>query len=130
MTTNLQRWHQYAAGKDLALLEEMVHENAVFFSPVVHTPQRGKALVMAYLSAAFHVFQHAGFEYVREFDCGSRAVLEFAAEMDGIQINGADLIEWDKAGLIVSFKVMVRPLKAVQMVHAQMGRMLEEMKQA
>lgn len=128
MAAPLQRWHQYTDSPDLETLQQLVHPDAVFFSPVVHTPQKGKALVVAYLNAAFEVFRDANFEYVREFDCGDRAVLEFVAEMEGIHINGVDLIEWDADGMMTSFKVMVRPLKAMQMLHAQMARMLEQMK--
>jgi hypothetical protein len=99
-----------------------------FFSPVVHTPQVGKRITMAYLLAAGNTIGNDTFRYVQELDCGEHGVLEFETEMDGIHVNGVDIIEWNSDGEIVKFKVMLRPLKAVQMVHVQMGKMLETMK--
>ena len=126
---NLQNWFDYMmGGHDRGRLLEMLHDDVVFRSPVVHTPQEGKAVTFAYLSAAGNTLGNGAFKYTRIFDCGDRAVLEFETEMDGIHVNGIDMIEWDDAGQIIDFKVMVRPLKAMQTVHAAMGRMLEQMK--
>jgi ribosomal protein S5 len=126
---NLQGWFNYmTGGHDRGRLLEMLHDDVVFRSPVVHTPQEGKAITFAYLSAAGNTLGNGSFKYTKVFDCGEKAVLEFESEMDGIQINGIDMIEWDADGKIVDFKVMVRPLKAIQTVHAAMGRMLEQMK--
>ena len=129
--SNLQRWHDLAANRDATelydALRDALHDDAVFSSPVVHTPQRGKALTLAYLAAAFEVLGNDKFRYVREFDCGTRAVLEFVGEIDGIEINGVDMIEWDADGRITDFKVMVRPLKAIQAIHAKMAEMLQKM---
>ena len=127
---NLQSWFDYMmGGHDRGLLLEMLHDEVVFRSPVVHTPQEGKAITFAYLSAAGNTLGNGTFKYTRVFDCGDKAVLEFETEMDGIQVNGIDMIEWDANGQITDFKVMVRPLKAIQTVHAAMGRMLEQMKE-
>jgi hypothetical protein len=115
---------------DAAALQEILAEDVVFQSPVVHTPQRGKAITTAYLSAAGKVLGGDKFKYVREFDCGDRAVLEFTTEIDGIYINGVDMIEWNDEGRITDFKVMVRPLKAIQKLHGLMAQMLEAMKPA
>ena len=115
-------------GHNKSLLLEMLHDDVVFRSPVVHTPQEGKAITFAYLSAAGNTLGNGTFKYTKVFDCGDKAVLEFETEMDGIHVNGIDMIEWDENGQIVDFKVMVRPLKAIQTVHAAMGRMLEQMK--
>ncbi|MDJ0921751.1 MAG: nuclear transport factor 2 family protein [Henriciella sp.] len=126
---NLQRWFDWMTGShDDGALRDMLHEDVVFRSPVVHTPQEGKAITFAYLSAAGQTLGSDAFKYTRVFDCGDRAVLEFETVMDGIQVNGVDMIEWDADGKITDFKVMVRPLKAIQVVHAQMGQMLERMK--
>ncbi|MEM9571040.1 MAG: nuclear transport factor 2 family protein [Pseudomonadota bacterium] len=126
---NLQSWFDYMmGGHDKALLLELLHDDVVFRSPVVHTPQEGKPITFAYLSAAGGTLGNDTFKYTRVFDCGDKAVLEFESEMDGIHINGIDMIEWDADGKIVDFKVMVRPLKAIQTVHAAMGKMLEKMK--
>ena len=103
----------------------LLAEDAVFYSPVVHAPQRGRKLVASYLGAAFHVFLNPTFEYVREIVGASDAMLEFETELDGIQVNGVDLIKWNEAGQIVEFKVMVRPLKAITMVHQRMAALLQ-----
>ena len=127
-TPPLQRWLDYVLGAhDPAALQDMLDDTAIFHSPVVHTPQKGKALVFAYLLAADKMFDGNDFHYTRIFDCGDRAVLEFESIVEGIVVNGVDLIEWNKAGKITEFKVMVRPLKAIQTVHAAMQRMLAQM---
>ena len=126
---NLQAWFDYMMeGHDKNLLLELLHDDVVFRSPVVHTPQEGKAITFAYLSAAGNTLGNGTFKYTRVFDCGDKAVLEFENVMDGIQVNGIDMIEWDADGKIIDFKVMVRPLKGMQVVHAAMGKMLEQMK--
>ena len=127
---NLQRWMDYMMrGHDPAALSDQLHEAVVFKSPVVHTPQRGKAITFAYLTAAGETLGSDAFKYTRIFDCGDKAVLEFETIMDGIEVNGVDMIEWDDKGKITDFKVMVRPLKAIQTVHAAMGAMLQAMKE-
>ena len=126
---NLQRWFDWMEGShDAAGLADQLAEHVVFRSPVVHTPQEGKAITMAYLSAAGETLGGDTFQYTRIFDCGDKAVLEFECVMDGISVNGIDMIEWDDQGKITDFKVMVRPLKAIQTVHAAMGAMLAKMK--
>lgn len=127
---NLQAWFDYMMeGHDRALLWDMLHPDVVFRSPVVHTPQEGREITFAYLSAAGNTLGNGTFKYTRIFDCGDKAVLEFETEMDGIQVNGIDMVEWDADGKIIDFKVMVRPLKAIQKVHAAMGAMLAKMKE-
>ena len=127
-SANLQKWMDYFASHDPAGLSDILHDDVVFSSPVVHTPQKGKAITTAYLTAAGGTLGGDTFRYVRIFDCGDKAVLEFETQMDGILVNGIDMIEWDSDGLITDFKVMVRPLKGMQVVHAAMGAMLEKMK--
>jgi len=117
----LDRWYAYVANHDPAELRAMLDEACVFRSPVVHTPQTGKAKTFAYLAAAFEVLGGEGFRYTREFTRDRGAVLEFETELDGVTINGVDMIEWNEAGLIVDFKVMVRPLKAINLLHALMA---------
>lgn len=126
---NLQRWlDQVAAGMhDAHAIAALLADDAVFHSPVVHTPQRGKAIVTAYLAAAGKVLGGEDFHYLREFDCGERAVLEFVTGIDGIVINGIDMIEWNGDGLIADFKVMVRPLKAITKLHELMAAELQAM---
>ena len=118
------RWHRVLAGRDPAALPPLFTDDAVFLSPVVHTPQRGRPLVVAYLSAAFKVFGNPAFRYLREVVGERDAVLEFETEIDGVLVNGVDMLRWDEAGRIVEFRVMVRPLKAIQTVHARMAEMV------
>lgn len=125
--SDIERWLDIAHNKDASGLSEMLHDDVVFHSPVVHTPQRGKPLTTAYLTAALDVLANESFRYTRKFDCGARAALEFEAEIDGVRINGVDLIEWDDAGRITDFKVMIRPLQAIQKIHAGMAEMLQKM---
>lgn len=124
----LKAWHDVMQGGNSPdALAAIIAEDAVFHSPVVHTPQRGRPIVVAYLSAAGQTLGNDSFEYVRELVDGDNAMLEFTTEMDGIHVNGIDLIRFDSDGKIVDFKVMVRPLKAVNKVWEQMAAMLETM---
>ena len=121
----LERWHAVIAdGSKPAALAAIIREDAVFHSPVVHTPQRGQALVVAYLAAAGKTLGNASFRYVRELIDGENALLEFETELDGIHVNGVDLIRFDEDGMIADFKVMVRPLKAVNKVWEAMAAQL------
>lgn len=121
----LARWHAYMeGGGDPALLSDMLADDAVFHSPVVHTPQIGKPVVTAYLSAASHVLGNDKFHYVRELVDGDEMMLEFVTELDGIAINGVDIIRFNEVGLITDFKVMVRPLKAINKVWEMMAAQL------
>ena len=120
------RWHAVMeGGSSPRALGAMIAEDAVFHSPVVHTPQHGRALVTAYLAAAGQTLGNATFRYVRELVDGEHALLEFETEMDGIHVNGIDLIRFDEAGNILDFKVMVRPLKAVNKVWEAMAAQLD-----
>ena len=126
MTINtLDSWHQLLVTQNANGLKSLIADNAVFHSPVVHTPQVGKALTMLYLGAAFKVFYNDSFRYVRELVGPTDAILEFEVEIDGIKVNGVDMMKWNAVGQIVDFKVMLRPLKAVNLIHQKMAAMLE-----
>lgn len=119
-------WHAYMHSHgDAALLGALVAQDAVFHSPVVHTPQAGKGKVMVYLLAAAQVLGNDSFVYVRELIDGDNALLEFTATIDGIHVNGIDLITFDQDGKITDFKVMVRPLKAVNKLWEMMAAQLQ-----
>ena len=120
----IHRWHEMVQAHNPRGLDTLLADDAVFHSPVVHTPQRGKAITRAYLSAAFFVFFNDSFRYVREIRGERDAVLEFEVTIDGIVVNGVDMIRWNEAGLITEFKVMLRPLKAINLIHQKMGEML------
>jgi hypothetical protein len=126
----LATWHQLVERQDAAGLDALLDDDAVFHSPVVHKPQVGKAITQKYLAAAFQVFFNDSFRYVRELKGERDAVLEFALELDGISVNGVDMIKWNDAGKITEFKVMLRPLKAVNLIHEKMGAMLQAHMQA
>ena len=123
--TPLDTWHRLVADHTMEGLDALLDDNAVFYSPVVHRPQIGKAITHKYLMAAFHVFFNDSFRYVRELKGEHDAILEFELELDGIAINGVDMITWNDAGKITEFKVMLRPLKAVNLIHQKMGAMLQ-----
>lgn len=119
-------WHAYMnSGGDAALLSAQVADDAVFHSPVVHSPQEGKAKVMLYLLSAAKVLGNESFTYVREIVDGQDALLEFTSVIDGIHINGIDLIRFDEEGKIIDFKVMVRPVKAVNKLWDMMAAQLQ-----
>jgi len=118
-------WHQLARSRDVRGLDGFLAEDVVFYSPVVFTPQVGKAITTKYLAAAFHVFFNESFHYVREVRGERDAVLEFELELEGIKVNGVDMLKWNDAGKIVEFKVMLRPLKAVNLIHQKMAAALE-----
>ncbi|MCH2184628.1 nuclear transport factor 2 family protein [Myxococcota bacterium] len=140
----IERWHRVVRRGEVDLLDDLLADDVVFHSPVVHTPQEGKAVTRLYLSAAAGVFssgtkrdrppadektggKDSGFRYVREIVGPQDALLEFMTEIDGIQINGIDLIRFNASGQITDFKVMVRPLKAVNKLHQLMAGMLKSM---
>jgi len=127
-SSTIQKWHQIVAEKNTAKLNELLDEHVVFYSPVVHTPQVGKKITMRYLSAAFDVFFDDSFTYVRELENEQNALLEFTVEIDGILVNGIDMIQWNNEGKITEFKVMLRPLKAVNLIHQKMGTLLATLK--
>jgi hypothetical protein len=111
-------------GRDLVALDALLADDVVFLSPVVRTPQPGKALTAAYLAAALDALSNETFRYVGEWIGADSAVLEFVATIDGVEINGADFIAWNAADRIVSFKVMIRPLKAIELVRQRMSERL------
>lgn len=126
--TPLTQWHRVIDEKDSGLIEPLIHKHCVFYSPIVFKPQEGRRLTVMYLSAAFQMFMEAAsFKYVKELVDGHSAMLEFEAKIDGILINGIDLITWDDEGLITEFKVMIRPLKAIDLVKQKMLDQLSQM---
>ena len=126
MRDALETWHVYAASHDEAVLWGLLHPDAIFESPVVHSPQRGREITHAYLSAALKVLGNQSFRYIGEWRAPQSAVLEFETEIDGIRINGVDMITWNDANQITHFKVKVRPLKAINLLHQLMAAQLQK----
>jgi hypothetical protein len=125
MSDPIHTWHRLAENRDAQGLDALLADDVVFHSPVVHTPQVGKAITKKYLAAAFQVLFNDSFRYVRELRGDRDAVLEFMVELDGITVNGVDLIKWNETGRVTEFKVMLRPLKAVNLIHQKMAAMLQ-----
>ena len=124
----LDRWYTYMRTHDMQVLWDLLHPDVVFESPVVHTPQRGRDITYKYLASAASVLGGPDFTYTGEWRNADSAVLEFKNDVRGITMNGIDIITFDDAGeQIVHFKVMVRPLKAVNLLHAMMGEQLQRM---
>ena len=115
---------------DVSTLPDILHEEVIFHSPVVHTPQMGKTKATMYLTAAASLFDDKQFTYTREIFGDSQAMLEFTSVIDTIEINGVDIVSWDENDQITDFKVMVRPVKAVNKLWEKMGEMLELQKSA
>jgi hypothetical protein len=124
MATAIDRWHEIVRSRDEAALERLLDESVIFESPVVHTPQAGKGITTKYLRAALVLLNTEAFRYLNEWTGPLSAVLEFETEIDGIKVNGVDIIAWNEADKIIHFKVMVRPLKAVNVLHQKMGELL------
>ena len=120
----IERWLRVIESGETAELDDMLAEDAVFYSPAVFTPQRGRMLAAAYLRAAEQMFAGTGFHYVNKWFNTHSAVLEFAAEIDGLSVEGIDMIHWNDAGEITSVKVMIRPFKALQGVIGKMAQLL------
>jgi hypothetical protein len=120
----LDKWYAFMRSKDEAALWDLLHPDAVFESPVVHAPQIGRDIVFKYLSSAEKVLGGPGFKYVGEWRSDNGAVLEFENEIEGIKLNGVDIITFADDGSITRFKVMVRPLKAINLLHRLMGEQL------
>lgn len=123
----IENWHKAMNVRDPSALDTLLADDVVFQSPVVHTPQKGKAITKLYLSAAMKVLGNDAFRYTGEWFGPTSATLEFETTLEGISINGIDMIGWNDKGQITSFKVMVRPLKAVNKLHEMMGKLLLEM---
>ncbi len=136
----IERWHAHTRGELANGLDELLHDDVVFYSPIVFTPQRGKAITMLYLQAAGQTLPGEktstmsqagsddvpkGFRYTKEILDGHHAVLEFETTVEGKYVNGIDMITCDDNGKITEFRVMIRPLQAINLVHKQMGEMLE-----
>ncbi|MCG8311741.1 MAG: nuclear transport factor 2 family protein [Pseudomonadales bacterium] len=121
----IEAWHKLMDSESMDELEDLLADDVVFQSPVVHTPQEGKAITALYLKSAGMMFKaNTGFHYENEWYSENSAVLEFEAEINGIKINGVDMIFWNKENKIERFRVMLRPLKAVNLVHEFMGKLL------
>ena len=123
--TALEQWYGCMKSHDPKALWDLLHPDAVFESPVVHTPQHGREITFKYLMGAGKVLGGPGFSYLGEWLSDNGAVLEFEKEIEGIRINGVDIITFsDDGSLITHFKVMVRPLKAINLLHRLMGEQL------
>ena len=136
----IENWHRQIRGEFPGGLDELLADDVVFYSPIVFTPQKGKEITKLYLGAAASTFtdgakaggapslEGSKFRYTKQVLSGNQAILEFESEVKGKYVNGVDIIECDDAGRIVEFRVMIRPLQAVNLMHQQMAQMLEKMK--
>ena len=125
MENPIDKWHEVVDKQDHNLLKSILAENVTFYSPVVFTPQKGRDLTLLYLMAAAQVFNNKSFSYTKEIINENHAALEFKLSIDGIEINGIDLITWNEEGMIIEFKVFIRPLQGVKVIHKMMQQMLE-----
>ena len=119
----LRRWHDVVESKDRTLLDDLLAEEVVFRSPAVFAPQEGKALTTSYLAAALTVLGPS-LRYVNQWHDQASAVLEFEADLDGVYVQGVDILRWNGAGKLVSFTVMVRPMRGLQKLVELMAQQL------
>jgi len=124
----LEKWHQLIKNKTWDNLADLLDEEVVFHSPVVHTPQNGKKITEKYLTAAFYTIFTDTFKYTREIVREREAMLEFVVELDSIIVNGVDIITWNESGKIIDFKVLIRPLKGINKVKELMLQELQKVK--
>ena len=138
----IEKWHDIMKNPGPNItekLDDLLHDDVIFYSPVVFTPQKGKEITKLYLSAAGGVFssnkdkeqskpEESKFRYTKELIHDNHACLEFETEINGIYVNGIDLITWNDENQITEFKVLVRPLQAVNTLHQMMGEMLDKLK--
>ena len=128
MNNPISKWHDVVNLRDYNTLTEILDDQVIFYSPVVYTPQRGKDITLKYLMAASEVFNASNFKYHKEVIHKQHACLEFTLTIEDTDINGIDLISWNDSGLITEFKVFIRPLQGVNVIHKMMGNMLESFK--
>ncbi len=130
MNATLKNWHTFIETRNPKILDDLLANDVIFYSPIVWVPQDGKQITKLYLMAALEVFgsENSNFMYVRQVIDKNQFFLEFATMIDGITVNGVDMIEVNNENKIISFKVMIRPLKAIHKVHEKMGEMLEKLK--
>jgi hypothetical protein len=137
----IEKWHAHLHGQLPGGLDELLDDDVVFYSPIVYTPQKGKAITTLYLNAAGQTLpgdptsassssseSGGGFHYTKSVLSGDTAVLEFETTVEGKYVNGVDIIRCNDQGRIIEFRVMIRPLQAINLVHQQMAAMLERMK--
>jgi len=125
----VERWHRFVTGNLSEGLDTLLADDVVFYSPIIYTPQRGKALTTMYLLAAAQTLPGVGgdgaFRYTKQVLADNVAVLEFETTVGGKYVNGVDIIRCDDTGHIVEFRVMIRPLQAINVVHEQMRALVE-----
>ena len=121
----LDGWNEFLSQPDPEILSRILHDDVVFHSPVVFTPQRGKKITILYLMGAAMVFGD-GFSYRKKIISGHQGALEFVADIDGITVEGVDIVTVNDDGLVTEFKVMIRPLKAILAVQEKMKKILPE----
>jgi hypothetical protein len=140
----IEKWHAHLRGELPGGLDELLDDDVVFYSPIVYTPQVGKAITTLYLQAAGQTLPgdqttptspgdeapRGAFRYTKSVLADDTAVLEFETTVEGKYVNGVDIIRCNDEGRIVEFRVMIRPLQAINLVHQQMAAMLEQMKPA
>ena len=137
----IEKWQAHLRGELPGGLDELLDDDVVFYSPIVYTPQEGKAITKLYLQAAGQTLpgekpapasaggdSAGGFHYTKIVMSGDTAVLEFETTVEGKYVNGVDIFRCNDAGRIVEIRVMIRPLQAINLVHQQMGAALERMK--
>jgi hypothetical protein len=122
----LETWHRMVAAGDLSGVAALCAPDAVFRSPVAHTPYRGGEPVATFVQQAAQTF--SDFRYHPTFVGGEHSVvLEFSAKVGDKELKGIDMIRFDEAGRIVDLEVMVRPASGLQALGVEMARRMAPM---
>lgn len=124
----LDTWHKFVNERNIHELNSFISDDVTLFSPVVFKPIKGKFMVTMYLQAAAEIIANDSFKYVREVVDKQNAILEFETEINGLSVNGVDMLQFTKDGKLKEIKVMIRPLKGVNVVHQKMAEYLEKIK--
>lgn len=124
----LDTWHKFVNERNIHKLNSFISDDVTLFSPVVFKPIKGKFMVTMYLQAAAEIIANDNFKYVREVVDKQNAILEFETEINGLSVNGVDMLQFTKDGKLKEIKVMIRPLKGVNVVHQKMAEYLEKIK--
>ena len=115
----LGRWHEFVTTQKPEILHEILSDDMKFHSPFIWKP-KDKRFALMVLTTVVTVFEN--FRYTREMFGENSCTLEFAANIGAVALEGVDIIEFDDAGKIVDFKIMIRPANGLQKLGEEMGK--------
>jgi len=130
MTDLTQRWRDLFAMENMPPVRDMLAEDIQMHSPAMHQVQRGPDLIADYITAAHEIFTRWDLDYVRAFQNGNEICMEFEGEIEGVTLNGVDIIRWNADDKIDDFKIMIRPASGLKKLGEVMVKILAEVQAA